>query len=438
MGRISNCLTLLVIFVCACVQLPAQDSNYVRTCIATLSADDCWGRGGCHDGELKAARFIRDQLVLSGAQSLTEDGFQHYEFQSHKMEGKVVLEVDGQRLSPFWDYRISPYSGSIWSFNAPVMVMDASLFFDARKILKFYDRYANQIHGSFIYVDATSWKDKNVSADDVKKLIRTLELKNDMGARGYLIGVDELPVWGLSYCEEQPQHAFVYVKRSFFAQKVKNISLSFQNEYYTHETQNVCFKVEGTRYPDSLIVFTAHYDHLGCMGDSVIFHGAHDNASGTSAVMDYARHFAQNPAEYTTVFLLFSGEESGLRGSRYFVENPLIDLSKVKLVLNLDMFCGGDEGFTVVNSDGENTKWFYDNLVRINDEQHLVSQVKPRSNAANSDHYFFSLKCPAIFIYTMGGRYGGYHHFTDTCESCGLENYNRIFSLILQALELDK
>jgi Zn-dependent M28 family amino/carboxypeptidase len=154
--------------------------------------------------------------------------------------------------------------------------------------------------------------------------------------------------------------------------------------------------------------------------------------------MDFARHFAQNPAEYTTVFLLFSGEESGLRGSRYFVENPLIDLSKVKLVLNLDMFCGGDEGFTVVNSDGENTKWFYDNLVRINDEQHLVSQVKPRSNAANSDHYFFSLKCPAIFIYTMGGRYGGYHHFTDTCESCGLENYNRIFSLILQALELDK
>ena len=172
------------------------------------------------------------------------------------------------------------------------------------------------------------------------------------------------------------------------------------------------------------------------MGDSVIFHGAHDNASGTSAVMDFARHFSQNRPPYTVVFLLFSGEESGLRGSRYFVENSLIDFDKVKLVLNLDMFCGGDEGFTVVNSDGENTKWFYDNLVRINDEQHLVSQVKPRSNAANSDHYFFSQKCPAIFIYTMGGRYGGYHHFTDTCDSCGLENYNRIFSLILQALEL--
>lgn len=436
MGRISNYLILSVAFFFMGATANGQDSNYVRTCIATLSADDCWGRGGCHDGELKAARFIRDQLVQSGAQSLTEDGFQHYEFQSHKMEGNVEMSINGKRLSPFWDYRISPYSASISINDAPVVVMDASLFFDPRKLLKFYDRYASLIRSGFVYVDAVQWKDKKLKAEDVRKLIRAFDFDGSLGCKGFLIGVDELPVWGLSYCDQNSDHAVIYVKRSLFKQKVNGVSVDFKNEFYTHETQNVCFKVEGTRYPDSLIVFTAHYDHLGCMGDSVIFHGAHDNASGTSAVMDFARHFAQNPAEYTTIFLLFSGEESGLRGSRYFVENPLVDLSKVKLVLNLDMFCGGDEGFTVVNSDGENTKWFYDNLVRINDEQHLVSQVKPRSNAANSDHYFFSLKCPAIFIYTMGGRYGGYHHFTDTCKSCGLENYNRIFSLILQALEL--
>lgn len=436
MGRISNYLILSVALFFMGATANGQDSNYVRTCIATLSADDCWGRGGCHDGELKAARFIRDQLVQSGAQSLTEDGFQHYEFQSHKMEGNVEMSINGKRLSPFWDYRISPYSASISINDAPVVVMDASLFFDPRKLLKFYDRYASLIRSGFVYVDAVQWKDKKLKAEDVRKLIRAFDFDGSLGCKGFLIGVDELPVWGLSYCDQNSDHAVIYVKRSLFKQKVNGVSVDFKNEFYTHETQNVCFKVEGTRYPDSLIVFTAHYDHLGCMGDSVIFHGAHDNASGTSAVMDFARHFAQNPAEYTTIFLLFSGEESGLRGSRYFVENPLVDLSKVKLVLNLDMFCGGDEGFTVVNSDGENTKWFYDNLVRINDEQHLVSQVKPRSNAANSDHYFFSLKCPAIFIYTMGGRYGGYHHFTDTCESCGLENYNRIFSLILQALEL--
>lgn len=436
MGRISNYLILSVALFFMGATANGQDSNYVRTCIATLSADDCWGRGGCHDGELKAARFIRDQLVQSGAQSLTEDGFQHYEFQSHKMEGNVEMSINGKRLSPFWDYRISPYSASISINDAPVVVMDASLFFDPRKLLKFYDRYASLIRSGFVYVDAVQWKDKKLKAEDVRKLIRAFDFDGSLGCKGFLIGVDELPVWGLSYCDQNSDHAVIYVKRSLFKQKVNGVSVDFKNEFYTHETQNVCFKVEGTRYPDSLIVFTAHYDHLGCMGDSVIFHGAHDNASGTSAVMDFARHFAQNPAEYTTIFLLFSGEESGLRGSRYFVENPLVDLSKVKLVLNLDMFCGGDEGFTVVNSDGENTKWFYDNLVRINDEQHLVSQVKPRSNAANSDHYFFSLKCPAIFIYTMGGRYGGYHHFTDTCDRCGLENYNRIFSLILQALEL--
>lgn len=436
MGRISNYLILLVALFFMGATANGQDSNYVRTCIATLAGDDCWGRGGCHDGEQKAADFICEQLRQTGAQPLTSDGFQHYEFQSHKMEGSVEMSIDGKRLSPFWDYRISPYSTSTSIKDAPVVVMDASLFFDPRKLLKFYDRYASLIRSGFVYVDAVQWKDKKLEADDVRKLIRAFDFDGSLGCKGFLIGVDELPVWGLSFCDQNSDHAVIYVKRSLFKKKVNGVSVDFRNEAFTNKTQNVCYKIEGSQYPDSLIVFTAHYDHLGCMGDSVIFHGAHDNASGTSAVMDFARHFSQNKPAYTVVFLLFSGEESGLRGSRYFVENSLIDFDKVKLVLNLDMFCGGDEGFTVVNSDGENTKWFYDNLLRINDEQHLVSQVKPRSNAANSDHYFFSQKCPAIFIYTMGGRYGGYHHFTDTCDRCGLENYNRIFSLILQALEL--
>ena len=179
MGRISNYLILLVALFFMGATANGQDSNYVRTCIATLAGDDCWGRGGCHDGEQKAADFIREQLRQTGAQPLTSDGFQHYEFQSHKMEGSVEMSIDGKRLSPFWDYRISPYSTSTSIKDAPVVVMDASLFFDPRKLLKFYDRYASLIRSGFVYVDAVQWKDKKLEADDVRKLIRAFDFPEE-------------------------------------------------------------------------------------------------------------------------------------------------------------------------------------------------------------------------------------------------------------------
>ncbi len=435
MGRICHLITLII---CLCALFPttgsAQDSNFVRKSIAILSSPELWGRGGPHGGELKAAQYIRTQLTEAGAKPLTEDGFQHYEFAAHKMEGQVACSLNGKLLSPFWDYRIAPYAHTTHIKDAPVVRVDASTLLDAKKLLKFYDRNAPLIRNGFLYIDAVSWRNKKVTDKEVKELIQGLMFNNPFQSKGILIGVDELPIWGLNYTDEERNYAFIYVKRSILTKDMQTISVDFDNTYYTKKTQNVCFKIEGTQHPDSMIVLTAHYDHLGCMGDSVIFPGAHDNGSGTSAVIDFARHFAKIPPAYTTVFLLFSGEESGLRGSRYFVENTLIDLNKVKLVINLDMFCGGEEGFTVVNYNSEGTQSFYDNLVKINEEQHLVAKVNPRVNTANSDHYFFSQHCPAIFIYTMGGRYGGYHHFTDTCENCGLECYNNIFSLLLQAI----
>lgn len=197
----------------------------------------------------------------------------------------------------------------------------------------------------------------------------------------------------------------------------------------------MCFAIEGREYPDEFVVFTAHYDHLGCMGDSVIFPGAHDNASGVGTVMQFAQYYSHNAPAYTTVFLLFSGEESGLRGSYNFVKHPLIPLDKIKLLVNIDMMCGGDEGIMVVNGTDGTTKSFVDMMEQLNADNHYVAAVKRRTNAANSDHYYFSKKCPAIFVYTLGGKYGGYHNYTDTCDNCGLASYNGIFTLLRESVD---
>ncbi|MBR4715719.1 MAG: M28 family peptidase [Bacteroidales bacterium] len=244
-----------------------------------------------------------------------------------------------------------------------------------------------------------------------------------------------------------------YLRRELMANGVKPLensaNTSIKDAYYQYfrfpqtrtkppivragyRSQNVCGYIPGET--DTMIVFTAHYEHLGMNGDT-IFYGAHDNASGTAAVMDLARMANLHRGHYTYVFLLFGGEESGLIGSHYFVDNPLIRLSKVKLLINIDLFCGGEDGLMVVNANSRETAPFVDLLQSINDERGYAKKVARRDNAANSDHYWFTSECPAIFIYTLGGPFGGYHSPTDTCDGCGLGNYMNFMTLLRVFLE---
>ena len=404
MGRIRYCLTALTVFFCAFTSGMAQDSNSVRKDLAALTSHDMYGRGGSHDGELKAATYIRAQLLSFGAMPLGENGFQKWTTKAHKMEGSVSMSVKNKELSPFWDYRIAPYSNSLDRNDIPVIRVDASLLVDTPALENFIASNLPKLKSSLVYIDGVKWKGmKKIPAAKIQNALRSLTFNNPFQSAGILVGVNDLPVWGLSYTDFQRDYAYIYVIRSRFPKSAKTTSIHFHNEFYLKHTQNVCFAVEGTTHPDEFVILTAHYDHLGCMGDSVIFFGAHDNASGTCAVIDFARHYSKQPPRYTTLFLLVSGEESGLKGSKYFVDHPLVPFDKVKMVINIDMFCGGDEGITVVNSDSEGTKELYGNMVKINEEKHYIAQVKPRSNAAISDHYFFSLHCPAVYIYTMGG-----------------------------------
>ena len=130
MGRIRYCLTALAVFFCAVSVGMAQDSNFVRKNLAALTSHDMYGRGGAHDGETKAATYIREQMLAVGAMPLGENGFQKWTTKAHKMEGKVSMSVKGKELSPFWDYRIAPYSHSLNRDDIPVVRVDASLLVD--------------------------------------------------------------------------------------------------------------------------------------------------------------------------------------------------------------------------------------------------------------------------------------------------------------------
>ncbi|MEO5896048.1 MAG: M28 family peptidase [Vicinamibacterales bacterium] len=114
------------------------------------------------------------------------------------------------------------------------------------------------------------------------------------------------------------------------------------------DATNLAGAVRGSSQPDSWTIVTAHYDHLG-IREGELYPGADDNASGVSTLLATARYFAAHRPAQSILFVTFDAEEQGLKGSSYFVEHSPIDLSRVALVVNLDMVSRGDAGVIVAS-----------------------------------------------------------------------------------------
>jgi Zn-dependent M28 family amino/carboxypeptidase len=113
---------------------------------------------------------------------------------------------------------------------------------------------------------------------------------------------------------------------------------SFSQRGQTLSGTNLIGLLKGTAMPDSFIVLSAHYDHLGIQ-NGVIFPGADDNGSGVSTLIEAANYFTAHPSRYSLVFCFFDAEEEGLKGAFHFTAHlpaPL-SLSNIRLNINLDM-----------------------------------------------------------------------------------------------------
>lgn len=118
------------------------------------------------------------------------------------------------------------------------------------------------------------------------------------------------------------------------------LNAAFDTEINRLESRNVAGVVPGTQRPDEYVLYMAHWDHLGetvtLNSADGIYNGAVDNATGTAAVMEIAEMMAANPAERSALFVAVTLEESGLLGSAYFGENPLVPLNQIVGGINMD------------------------------------------------------------------------------------------------------
>ena len=193
---------------------------------------------------------------------------------------------------------------------------------------------------------------------------------------------------------------------------------------------------------DEYVVFSAHFDHVGvgqpdARGDS-IFNGADDDASGTSAILEIAEAFAtsQVKPKRSLVFLLVSGEEKGLLGSRYFAENMAIDAEKVAANINIDMIGRNNpDSVVAIGQDFSDLGPIVQEVAKRNAAQ-LKLTVAPdlwpeEMLFFRSDHFNFAIRdIPAIFFTT--GLHDDYHKQSDEADTIDTDKAARIARLVYE------
>jgi hypothetical protein len=195
---------------------------------------------------------------------------------------------------------------------------------------------------------------------------------------------------------------------------------------------------------DKTIVIGAHYDHLGkgdqgsslqANSEGSIHNGADDNASGTSGLVELAHHYAKNgiTEKHNFLFILFSGEELGLIGSKYFCDNPTIDLKSVNFMLNMDMIgrYREDKGLTI---GGYGTSSFWGKAIPQIARNQGIKYNVDSTGVGPSDHTSFYLKnIPVLFFFT--GSHSEYHKPTDDANLINYEGEAKILGLAKAIIE---
>jgi len=214
------------------------------------------------------------------------------------------------------------------------------------------------------------------------------------------------------------------------------------------DVKNVVGVLEGEGpLANETVIVGAHYDHLGYGGSSslaglkkqAIHHGADDNASGTTTMMELARRFASMPKREgrRLVFMAFSGEELGLYGSKHYCDHPLYPLKETASMYNLDMVgrlrVDGKTGKPKLLSEGSGTAKPFRELLDQLAQKYGFKMVNKPSGMGPSDHMSFCLKnVPVLFVWT--DYHDDYHRPSDTSDKINIAGMRRIADLSQEAI----
>ena len=407
---------LLAIFAIETFQetsLQAQDLKHYKKIVKELSSKKYQGRGYARDGANKAGKYLVKEFEKAGVDEVT---CQSFTIDINTFCGKMEMWADGKKLTPGVDFSMREYSPGVHG-EFPVYHVD-TVNFDAEKM---YADLAKPEYANCMVVCDFWFMYKH-------KEFKPLH-KKDSSVGGFIQTWTSPIKFYKAYGSKVMGKPIVWVTPEAI-EGVKNVKLDVDNEWLQgYELFNVIAKVNGERH-DSCFVFTAHYDHLGNLGRDVYYPGANDNASGTAAIVTLAEYYAKNKPEYDMYFIAFSGEDSGLNGSLFYVDNPVVPLEQIRYLFNLDMI-GDNNPVQYCEASDEGNRGFA-LLEQINGEKHYFEALNRGELAANSDHYPFAerhVPC-MLFENEEGDAFQYYHTIYDTYEGAIFVTYEPIFKLI--------
>jgi aminopeptidase YwaD len=469
---------LTVVFLFSCSGNRDVTKEELLSHIKYLSSDSLKGRQTGMPGDSLAAEYIRSKLALYGFVPLSGDGLQRFRVTTTVDAGKEnSLSVDKNTYTPGKDFTPMGFTsnGTLKS-----EVLFAGYGFNINNdSLKWNDYKDIDVKGKWVLIlRADPETDKTVSpfipfSGDRDKAL----MAKDMGAAGVIL------VSGLVF---DPQDTFealgtgdfsvdipvLRMKRevadailsksktsvSILEKKLNStrkpisfktgVNVTAQTEILLkkNNTRNVVMLLPGQDklLKNEYIIIGAHFDHLGMGGkgsssralDTVaVHHGADDNASGVAMMLELAEKFAKtkNSHKRSIICIAFTGEELGLLGSKYFADNPGIDLAKVNAMINLDML-GRLQKSNVVQLSGVGTAEGLKPLVVSLCDTNTIKLTLSEEGYGPSDHSsFYGKNIPVLFFST--GAHLDYHTPSDTYDKINYEGMVTISSLIQNVTE---
>ncbi len=459
---------------------PLITSEEIKANIYYLASDDMKGRFTGSPEERKAGDYIKSEFETYGLKpAFNGNWFQEFPFVEKVQLTKansLTLDINGQKqnLKLGKEFTTVSYSanGKVtgdlvfagYGISAPKLGYDDFAGLDVKGKIVVVMRYHPEHDSSKSEFDRyASFRNKATIAKE--KGAAGIILVN-----GYAPVNEDDPLMDLRY-DGAPPMSDIFVqnmKRLFVDQLFKSeglnfldyqkkidaskkpASFAFKNAKATLSTgvkeivskgRNVAGMIEGSdpTLKNEYIVIGAHYDHLGIDQlkessmykgkEPMIHHGADDNASGTSGLLEIAEKFGsiKERVKRSIIFVAFSGEELGILGSTYFTNNSPVPLNEIAAMLNMDMVgrLNSENSLTIIGT-GTSSEW----KTLLNEKNKYGFKLGfNEGGSGGSDHQAFTNKnIPVLFFFT--GTHSDYHKPSDTADKINNEGEARVVNYV--------
>lgn len=397
-----------------------------------LADDKLEGRRAGSPGEELAMQYIIDQYTRLGLEPKGNKGYiQEFPVE----EGRQVaagsfLTVDGKKLELAKEYQPLAFSAPATVKGSPAMALSEARqpwFKDLKDLLE-----ENKTNPHF---------DIN---EEIKKMADKTAAK---GATALFLYNSSALTDNVRYNKNDKSQPVkipvIYITSEGYEKHFSDHSATLEIELalgFTEKTRTAR-NLAGfiNNHAAHTVILGAHYDHLGYGEDKtaldtghVIHNGADDNASGTAALIELAGMLKKKaPANNNYLILHFSGEELGLLGSKYWLENPTTPITP-NYMINMDMVGRYDTSHKLtIGGYGTSPAW--GELFPAMTHPNLLVKFDSTGSGPSDHAAFYRKDMPVLFLFT--GSHSDYHKATDDWDKINYTGQRDIVKLVYQIIE---